>query len=235
MAAASKMILLPKQVEVSKLTYSAPKKLDNGGKIIPIYYDKAPLILQTPAMPVPYGMNDWQGDNGVHKYSVNLSFSGGDEPGTSMHTFRQLMATIDAKLVQDACDNSFAWLGKKSLSSEVATELYTPIVKMAKDKETGEETDRYPPTMKATLPSKDGEITCEAYNTERQQLDVKASLVKRSKATAILQCTGIWVAGGRFGTTWKVLQMKLDVPNGITGYAFAEDADDDDEDEDSQA
>lgn len=223
---ANKMIMMPKNIDLSKIQYTAPKKLDNGGKIVSVFYDKSPLILQTPYMPVPYGMNDWQGDNGVQKFSVNLSFTGAAE-NPAMQTILDVMKGLDDKLVADACQNSFAWLGKKSMSDEVARELYTPVVKLAKDKDTGEFTDKYPPTMKVTLPFRDGKFACEAYNGQREQLDIKTNLVKRSKVSAILQCTGVWVAGGRYGTSWKALQMKIDRPEGISGYAFAEDDEDD--------
>lgn len=222
---ATKMILMPKNVDISKIQYGAPKKLDNGGKIVPVSYDKSPLIIQTPSMLVPYGINDWQGDNGVQKFSVNLSFAGANDIA-SVGTLLDLMKSVDEKCVADACQNSLSWLGKKSMSSEVSQELYTPIVKLSKDKETGDVTDKYPATMKVSLPFRDGAFTCEAYNGERAQLDIKTSLVKRSKVTAIIQCTGLWVAGGRYGTSWKMLQMKIDSPAGISGYAFAADSDD---------
>ena len=61
---------------------------------------------------------------------------------------------------------------------------------------------------------------------------------KRSHVNAIVQCVGIWVAGTKFGCSWKVLQMKITPPSTIKGYAFKEiddkvekDIDDDDEED----
>jgi hypothetical protein len=52
-------------------------------------------------------------------------------------------------------------------------------------------------------------------------------LCKRSQATAIIQCTGVGFAGGKFGTTWKAVQMRLDSqPEQIRGPAFRSDAPD---------
>jgi hypothetical protein len=37
-----------------------------------------------------------------------------------------------------------------------------------------------------------------------------------------MQCTGVWFAAGKFGLSWKAVQVRLDsVPQGISGYGFA--------------
>jgi hypothetical protein len=52
-------------------------------------------------------------------------------------------------------------------------------------------------------------------------------LVKRSQVSVIAQCTGIWFAGGKFGTTWKSTQIRVDSqPEQIRGPAFRSDAPD---------
>jgi hypothetical protein len=52
-------------------------------------------------------------------------------------------------------------------------------------------------------------------------------LSKRTKVTAIIQCTGVWFAGGKFGTTWKAAQLRVDSqPEQIRGPAFRSDAPD---------
>ena len=41
-----------------------------------------------------------------------------------------------------------------------------------------------------------------------------------------MQCTGVWFAGGKFGLSWKAVQVRLDsVPAGLRGPAFQEDED----------
>ena len=57
--------------------------------------------------------------------------------------------------------------------------------------------------------------------------DVDQVLVKRSQVSAIMQCTGVWFAGGKFGTTWKAVQVRVDSqPEQIRGPAFRNDAPD---------
>jgi hypothetical protein len=74
------------------------------------------------------------------------------------------------------------------------------------------------------------------YDTKRQPIDIKelidTNAFKGAKVTAIIQCLGIWVAGGKFGCSWKVLQMRVSPPQTIKGYAFKELEDDKADDSD---
>ena len=50
--------------------------------------------------------------------------------------------------------------------------------------------------------------------------------MKKVEVTALIQCTGVWITGGKFGVSWKAVQMRLDsVPAGIHGYSFEEEGD----------
>jgi hypothetical protein len=146
------------------------------------------------------------------------------------------MSALDKKLVHDGVDNSMTWLKKKITSADVVEALYTPIVKYAKDKTTGEITDKYPPSMKLKLPFNNGVFQCEVYDTKRKQVNLKELIdngsLKGAKVTAIIQCSGIWVAGGKYGCSWKVLQMRVSPPQTIKGYAFKEIEDDKADDSD---
>jgi hypothetical protein len=58
-------------------------------------------------------------------------------------------------------------------------------------------------------------------------LKIDELLPKRSQVGSIIQCTGIWFAGGKYGTTWKVVQMRVDSqPEQIRGPAFRSEAPD---------
>jgi hypothetical protein len=60
-----------------------------------------------------------------------------------------------------------------------------------------------------------------------KELPVDQVLTKRSNVTAIVQCTGVWFAGGKFGSTWKAVQIRVDnQPDQIRGPAFRSDAPD---------
>lgn len=224
---APKQIIMPKNVEVAQLSYGTPKKLDSGGRLVPIFYQNSPLVIQTPAMRTPYGLNAWtqekaDGDQ-IIKYSLNLTLDTKNDT-SGIHEMLQMM---DNKLIDDVCANSLSWLNKKSITPDIAKALYTPMIKLAKDKNTGDVTDAYPPTFKVNLPHSDGKFACTIYDADRNPIELD-TIPKRSLITAICQCTGIWVAGGKFGCNWKVVQLRY-VPPPTTvpkTYAFLADGED---------
>jgi Family of unknown function (DUF5871) len=237
-------IILPSAFEVSSVSYSAPRTLDNGGRAIYMGLNRSPIVLQTPEMIAPYGVSNWNDDGkGPDKYSLDLSFKG-KEGRQNLQTFFDKMVALDKKLVQDGVDNSMTWLKKKYTSVDVVEALYTPMVKYAKDKTTGEITDKYPPVFKLKIPFVNNTFQCEVFDSKRNQADLKQLIdtgaFKGAKVTAIIQCLGIWVAGGKYGCSWKVLQMRVTPPQTIKGYAFKEleddkvdDSDIEDEEDDS--
>jgi hypothetical protein len=229
-------IVLPSSLNVANVSYSAPRTLDNGGRAIYMNLNRSPIVIQTPEMVAPYGVSNWNDDGkGPDKYTLDLSFKG-KEIREKLNEFFEKMVALDKKLVQDGVDNSMTWLKKKISSADVVEALYTPIVKYAKDKSTGEITDKYPPSMKLKLPFINGVFQCEVYDTKRKQVNLKELIdngsLKGAKVTAIIQCQGIWVAGGKYGCSWKVLQMRVSPPQTIKGYAFKEIEDDKADDSD---
>lgn len=224
-------ITLAKDFDVSKLSYNDVRMLDNGGKVVYVSYDKAPLILQTPDMYAPFGMQKWTNDN-RDKYTLSLSFRGMDKR-PSVQAFYDVLNTLDKKLVDDGFKNQQTWFrGRKYGSAEVLEALYTPLISHAKDKNTGEITDKFPATFKVTIPSKDGSFTCEVYDDSRNIVpDLNALNTKGAKIGAIIQFMGLWFAGGKFGSSWRVVQMKVSPNQSIRGFAFKEDPDDKIDDE----
>ncbi len=214
-------ITLAKEFDINNVSSSDIRTLDNGGKVAYMSYNGAPLILQTPTMSAPFGLSTWDNDGkGPLKYSLDLSFKGMDR-NAGLQTFYNVLEAIDKKMIEDGLANAATWFKGKKVSKDVLEALYTPLIRHAKDKN-GDITDKYPPTFKVTVPNKDGKPTCEVYDDKRELVDLLAMQTKGSRVTAIVQWMGLWFAGGKYGTTWKVLQMKV-VPNAtIRGYAFKE-------------
>ncbi len=212
-------IILPKDFDESLVTFSDVKMLDNGGKIVYVGYNKAPLVMQTPSMHAPYGIQNW---DETTNYTLDVSFKGMDK-SPNLQAFYQTLEKLDNKLIEDGFANQGSWFkGKKYGSKEIVEALYTRLLRHAKDKETGDVTDKYPPTFKMKIPFRDGKFACEVYNDKRENVDLSTIQTKGSKVTAIIQCTGLWFAGGKFGCSWKVLQMKITPSQTIRGYAFQE-------------
>lgn len=228
-------ILLPKQIDFSKITYGNVKLLASGGKIVPIYHNGKPLIIQTSEMSAPFGLSKYSMDNSNAdvKYNIDGSFKDLDL-NKSLRTFFDKFVEFDKLNIQAGLDNSLEWFRKKLTNLEVVEALYTHMIKYPKDKETGEITDKYPPTFSFKLNTKDGKITTKIYNKNREEIDILAIPSKGSKITGILRCSGIWLAGGKFGCSWRVEQLRVDTPNVISGFAFQDEdyiCDSDEEDE----
>jgi hypothetical protein len=114
----------------------------------------------------------------------------------------------------------------------VVEAFYTPCVRFGRDKQ-GNQTS-YPPNLKVQLRRKrDGsDFECLFYDQKSKGdpdaqplrgIPAEELLVKRSELTALIECTGVWFAGGKFGVSWKAVQIRLDsVPSGLRGYGFEE-------------
>ena len=230
-------IVLPSDFDVKNITYSEPRVLDNGGKVIYISYNKKKLVMQTPEMVAPFGLSKWNNEGkSADKYSFDLSFKG-KESRDVLNKFFDGLKSFDKKLVEDGLTNCQTWFKKAHKSVDVVEALYTPIIKYAKDKN-GDINDKYPPTFKMTVPHNGTNFACDVYDNNRNLVDLSSLETKGSRVSAIVQCVGIWVAGTKFGCSWKVLQMKITPPSTIKGYAFKEiddkvekDIDDDDEED----
>lgn len=236
---AANNILLAKNIDVSKCTYGEVRSLSSGGKAVYVGYEGKPLVIQTAELPAPFGLSKWSPGQGKDKgaaagqasdkpendkYSVELSFKGRETKPSVQH-FYNFLSSFDDKLVADALTNSQQWFKKKYSSEDVIRALYTPHVKFAKDKDTGEVIDKYPPTFRLSVPFRDGKPTCDIYDRNGNIMNT-TDIPKGSKVTAIMQCLGLWLAGGKFGCSWKVLQLRVTPPETIKGFAFR-DIDDD--------
>jgi hypothetical protein len=82
----------------------------------------------------------------------------------------------------------------------------------------------YPPTLKLQLKQRNGKFETVVYDDKKRPLtDVPLEdvLVKGTVMTALIQCTGVWFAGGKFGISWKAIQIRADkVPQKLSDYAF---------------
>ena len=208
-------VILAKDFNIANVGIGSVRTLDNGGKIVYLNYKSNKLFLQTPKLKAPFGLSNWEG-----KYSLDLSLSGYDGSVESVKTFYTALATLDEYMLDQGMQNGMAWFKRKMASTEVVDALYSRNVKFAKDKATGEVTDKYPPTFKLSLPFRDGKFACDVYDVKRNPLDLSSVELKGAKITAIAQCTGVWLAGGKFGCSWKVVQLLVEPQETIKGYAF---------------
>ena len=219
----SSAIVFPKDFKTSNVTISPLKVMESGAKLAFINYDSAALKMQVSAIPIPYGMSIFD-KAGPVKYSVDLSLKGYEVEGSKMKTVYDAFTALDEYMIEMGVKNSKTWF-KSELNREVVKAFYTPIVRFSKDAEGNPKP--YPPTVKIQLKQRDGKFDIYIVDDKKRPLTdipLEDILVKGAIITSIIQCTGIWFAGSKYGLSWKANQMVMDkVPESIRGYAFVDD------------
>jgi hypothetical protein len=217
----SNSIVFPSAFNTSKITFSAVKSLDSGGKQAYLNYNGNPLMMQVGPLETPFGLSVYD-KGGPPKYSVDLKLRGYDDPVNHAKnaTLFKALSALDEFMLEQAEKNAVAWF-KGPKSRAVLTELYTPTVRFALDKEGNRKP--YPPTIKASLRKQRGseEFDVELYDDKLQPLKgipMEDVVVKGSVLTVLIQCTSVWFAGAKFGLSWKATQIRADkIPQTFRG------------------
>lgn len=224
----SSTVIAPESFNVSNVTFSAVKMLDSGGKQAYLNYNGRPLIMQIGPLETTFGLSVFDKIPGAApKYSVDLKLRGYDDPTTNPGTaaIYNALHGLDEFMVDQGVKNSVAWF-KGSKSRDVLSELYTTTVRFSKDSEGN--VKPYPPTVKLQLRQRDGKFETLVYDDKKRPMTdvpLEEILVKGTLMTALVQCTGVWFAGGKFGLSWKAVQIRADkVPESIHGFAFLDPA-----------
>lgn len=245
------MAQLPKNIDVSKLRYSELRSLASGAKTVYVNYGSEKLTIQTPVMSLPYGLGepyeskDASKKNEVvldkeKKYDLTMSFRGMDD-NPKIKLFHDKLKEIESKIIDDAFANRLAWFkddfdGNKSFVAK----LFSPMVKLYKDSETGKPSNKYPPTFKAKIPydNKSNVFTFDSYDMDNNELDFASIMnkLKGAKTQLIVQLNGIWFAGGKYGCSWKIISGKFQLHQ-YSKITFIQDSDtekveDEEEDDD---
>lgn len=224
----SSTVVAPESFNVSKVTFSAVKMLDSGGKQAYLNYDGRPLIMQVGPLETSFGLSIFDKLPGAApKYSVDLKLRGYDDAATNPKTAAIYTALngLDEFMVDQGVKNSVAWF-KGAKSRDVLAELYTTSVRFSKDAEGN--VKPYPPTIKLQLRQRDGKFETQVYDDKKRpmtDIPLEDILVKGTVMTALIQCTGVWFVGGKYGLSWKAIQIRADkVPESIRGFAFLDDS-----------
>lgn len=233
------MAQLPKNIDVSKLRYSEVRSLASGAKSVYVNYGTDKLTIQTPVLSIPYGLSEpYKVKEAIKKglpvldsdkqYNLTVSFKGMDE-NPKIKAFHDKLKEIENKVIDDAFTNRLAWFkkdydGNKSLVST----LFSPLIKIDKDPNTGKPLGKYPPTFTAKLPYdyKTNSFNLDTYDMENNEVSFQEIMnkLKGARTQLIVQMTGIWIAGGMFGSSWKVISAKVQLHQN-SKITFIEDSD----------
>jgi hypothetical protein len=247
--------ILPKSIKVTSLKYSEPKLLKSGAKTVYINYldpsvgGSGKLRVQTPVMYLPYGVKEgsYEEKNAKidvakiekkdKKYDINLSFKGYEE-NIKINEFLNKLKEIETKIVDDAYEFRQSWFKDDFDNNKaILARLFSPIIKVDKDKATGKVVGKYPPTIRFKLPydNDNDKFSFNSYNMNGEAIDLLdiVTKLKGGKAQLIVELNSIWFAGGKFGCTWKLITGKFQrsITNDIN---FIEDSDTENKEEDDE-
>jgi hypothetical protein len=224
------------KLNTSAISFSEMKTIPmnngNNRKQVYINYENGKFLIETPELYFPFGlyedqMTDSSGKVTGCKYSLTVSL-GSDEIETN-RIFKQLLIDVNT-LVKGTCkENSKTWLGKNYKEAEIEV-LYNDHIKKYKDRDTGEETGKYPDNFRVKLPYYDNKFDCKVYDKSnvKEKLaddDIKKKLSKGGRGKLLIQCNGVYFASGKFGISWKLIQAKITPSKNMTEYAFQSSSD----------
>lgn len=219
----SSAIVSPASFDVSNVSITPPKLLNSGAKMASLNYDGRRLTMQVGSLPVPYGMSVFD-KAGPVKYSVDMSLRGYDGENQKAKAIYEAFTKLDEHMIEQGVKNSKAWF-KQDLSREVVKAFYTPSLRFSKDADGNPKP--YPPTLKVALKQRDGKFDTRVYDDKKREmteLPMEDILVKGSNITVLIECTGVWFGGSKYGISWKAIQIRVDsMPERIRGFAFLED------------
>ena len=223
MATKTQTIMTVKNFDINNLKFQEPTKNKLGGKVVYMNYKDSRLNLQTPWMKLPFGLSVYEDQSkGISKkYSVDLSFQNMDND-PKIKEFYDKCQEFDNHLLDVAVQNSKEWFGKK-MKKEVLEELMRPLTKQPKD-------DKYSPTFKIKINNID-RVDC--YDIDKNRMSIM-DLAKGSKGKVIMECSSVWFVGNNFGVSFSLVQLMVDPPEQIAGFAFKDDSDDEEESEEEE-
>ena len=179
--------------------------------------------MQVGSLPVPYGMSVYD-KAGPVKYSVDMSLRGYEGENPKAKSVFDAFSQLDDFMIKEGVKNSKAWF-KQDLSKDVVKAFYTPSLRFSKDAEGNPKP--YPPTVKVALKQREGKFDTRVYDDKKRELTelpMEDILVKGANITVLIECTGVWFAGSKYGISWKAVQIRVDsLPDRIRGFAFLED------------
>jgi len=217
-------ILLPKDVDVSKLIFKPTKvlKTTTGPRIIHVNYetDNRLLRIQTPALTVPFGLSkrDDEKKAGNKLFLMSVAFDA-LETNPEQKKFYDLINSLDAQIIAAAQREAKVWFDKDTPSS-VLEHNYKKSIKI---------TEKYPPLMKLKIPVEIDRETKQPIPrahvwVDKNQVSID-EIVNRCKTVNIIELKYIWaISTSMLGATWGLLQSKIvERPlERLSNYSFIE-------------
>ena len=213
----------------SAVRYMQPRVNDRGGKGITIISNQTgrSLHISTPLL-MTWGVSDYTDEKTGEsdgKFTMSLNFPNADYSNKQSEAFLEKLKEFESHIVDDAVKHTEAWFGKER-SREVIKDSFFPFIKYPRDKLTKKLDYSKAPNIRVKVPNYGGEWkNLEIYDTKQQLLFPSDNenltpidlVPKKSQVACVIQCGGIWTAGGNsWGVIWKLNQCVVKPPTDVS-------------------
>lgn len=192
------------ELDFENIMFSKPKsKAEN--KFLYVYAGKKPLILKFPKTRLPFGLNK---DTLSGKKQFILDVSMEDAP-----EILERLQELDTFVINKVNTEYYP-----DLDGSAVRQMYTSCIKTP-------ENPNYKPTFRSKIITKDDQtIKCDFYDSEKNEegkfpkvnlqenggesyLDLVMG--KGCNVECVMECIGLWFMNGKFGLSFKTIQVKL--------------------------
>lgn len=212
-----KHAMFANEISIEKISFSdkVSNNANNNGRTVYVSYpSECGFVIETPWMKTPLGMSVFPivSDNKTpERHSLDLAFTTSDlSSPDEIECFRKFIKDMDAEFMAKFVENSSKWVKKTydCVDDLAKFGIYTKMYRVAKDKE-GNFTDKYPATFKLNLPMRDGVYSCPMVDNKGAPFTPTKANTQGATVKAIIKCVGMWLAAGKFGCTWRLMNMMV--------------------------
>ena len=240
-------------LDLSKVTFSDVKTDTHGRKMVYVNMNNGKILVQTPKMYAPNGIKRWRKkdaiDNKDDKFEMEMSFygeSGTDKNAQEIRDFKAKWEEFDNIIKRKVIEKSKEWLSMPKLDmTTLESVMYTPMVKVPKDKE-GNELP-YPSRVRAKidremdsagnftgkfLSNKKFKTEVLLFDENKETLELNEDnaeqvVPKGCQVVSILELVYLSLSKTTISTKWKLVQAKVfRNKDTITGYAMLDEDND---------
>lgn len=241
--------------DLSKVTFSDVKTDVHGRKMVYVNGDSnGKIMVQTPKMYAPNGIKKWRKkdatDNKDDKFELELSFygeNGTDKNSQEISEFKRTWEEFDELIKDKVIEKSKEWLSMPKLDkATLESVMYTPMVKVPKDKEGNElpypsririKIDREMDTVGnfsgRFLSNKKFKTEVLLFDENKQTIQINEDIAetvvpKGSQVVCIMELVYLSLSKTTISTKWKLVQAKVfRNKDTINQYAMLDDEDSD--------
>lgn len=241
--------------DLSKVTFSDVKTDVHGRKMVYVNGEgNGKIMVQTPKMYAPNGIKKWRKkdatDNKDDKFELELSFygeNGSDKNSQEIAEFKRTWEEFDELIKDKVIEKSKEWLSMPKLDkATLESVMYTPMVKVPKDKEGNElpypsririKIDREMDTVGnftgRFLSNKKFKTEVLVFDENKQTIQINEDTAetvvpKGSQVVCIMELVYLSLSKTTISTKWKLVQAKVfRNKDTINQYAMLDDEDSD--------